>query len=215
MPTFISIKLHARIFSSTSDGCTHGQLRLFSNRFVNYSADGRIGRLEFCYRGVWSTVSSYIWYSLQSAIACRELGLNTTSPRIVPRMNFGPANGPNVYIYCRGPVPYLNNCSIQPADIASPYYGAPTPYYINLYCPQQREFVYFFCVLIVIPFSFFCTCIIACNDGEVRLVNGTRPHNGRVEMCIGNTWGTISDDRWSYADGRVLCRQLGYSDRGK
>ena len=59
-------------------------------------------------------------------------------------MNFGPANGPNVYIFCRGPVLYLNNCSVQPADIASPYYGAPTPYYINLYCPQQREFVYFF-----------------------------------------------------------------------
>ena len=54
----------------------------------------------------------------------------------------------------------------------------------------------------------------ACTDGDVRLVNGSIPNEGRVEICYNSTWGTISDFGWSYSDTRVVCRQLGYADIG-
>ena len=51
----------------------------------------------------------------------------------------------------------------------------------------------------------------ACNDGGIRLVGGTRPHEGRVEVCLNSRWGTVCDDAWGNVDASVACRQLGYS----
>ena len=54
-----------------------------------------------------------------------------------------------------------------------------------------------------------------CNHGAVRLVNGSIPSEGRVEVCINSVWGKVCDARWGIEDAGVVCRQLGYTPEGK
>uniref|UniRef100_A0A8D1ZPT1 SRCR domain-containing protein n=2 Tax=Sus scrofa TaxID=9823 RepID=A0A8D1ZPT1_PIG len=44
----------------------------------------------------------------------------------------------------------------------------------------------------------------------VRLVGGSGPHEGRVEIFHDGQWGTVCDDRWELRGGLVICRSLGY-----
>ena len=48
-----------------------------------------------------------------------------------------------------------------------------------------------------------------CSDGELRLVDGADPSQGRVEVCINNAWGTICDNLFRTPDAKVICHQLG------
>lgn len=53
---------------------------------------------------------------------------------------------------------------------------------------------------------------VSCVPGDVRLVNGSVPSEGRVEVCSGEVWGSISafpGYRWLFAEAEVTCRQLG------
>ena len=33
---------------------------------------------------------------------------------------------------------------------------------------------------------------------------------GRLEVCFGQRWGTISSDGWTEANSQVVCNDLGY-----
>ena len=51
-------------------------------------------------------------------------------------------------------------------------------------------------------------------DGQILLLDGTQPSNGRVEVCQNGIWGLVCDDMWDDRDAAVVCRQLGYNAQG-
>ena len=53
-----------------------------------------------------------------------------------------------------------------------------------------------------------------CNETDIRLAGGIGDMEGRVEICLGGSWGTVCDDLWGTSDARVACRQLGLPDAG-
>ena len=62
-----------------------------------------------------------------------------------------------------------------------------------------------------------CTAYFSavCTENDIRLVGGTAPTEGRVELCRNQSWGTVCDDFWGTPDATVVCRQLGYSTIGE
>ena len=55
---------------------------------------------------------------------------------------------------------------------------------------------------------------VVCTNGDLRLAGSSVLGQGRVEICINETWGTICDDSWGTPDATVACQALGFSRFG-
>ena len=57
----------------------------------------------------------------------------------------------------------------------------------------------------------FISFPLGCTTGVVRLTGSNYTYEGRVEICVTNTWGTVCNDHFGSSEASVVCRQLGYS----
>ena len=56
---------------------------------------------------------------------------------------------------------------------------------------------------------------VLCETNALRLVGGSNDFEGRVELCIDETWTSVcADGSWTNVDANVVCRQAGYSATG-
>ncbi len=53
--------------------------------------------------------------------------------------------------------------------------------------------------------------IATCTENSIRLVGGRNLYEGRVEVCVLETWRTVCSMNWGTEDAAVSCRQLGFS----
>ena len=53
-----------------------------------------------------------------------------------------------------------------------------------------------------------------CVEGNVQIVGGVNETEGRVEVCLGGSWGGVCSNSWTYEDARVVCKQFGYPYTG-
>ena len=60
-------------------------------------------------------------------------------------------------------------------------------------------------------------CNDPCINGSVRLVDGSNPNEGRVEVCKSGVWGTVCNGFGGFgtAEARVICRHLNLPYAGK
>uniref|UniRef100_A0A1X7TQF9 SRCR domain-containing protein n=2 Tax=Amphimedon queenslandica TaxID=400682 RepID=A0A1X7TQF9_AMPQE len=173
---------------STYSNCTDGDIRLIGGR-TEYE-----GRVEVCINNAWGTVynshSYYDYYSEYFAqTVCNALGF--TSPGAMYMhdydTNFGEGSGPILlYTYCYSSRNSLLDCTLQPQ-----------------YIPDVSH-----------EYDAGVRCEIPCKNGDIRLVGGSDPLVGRVELCVNKTWGTVCDDYWDDNDASVVCRQVGFSGQG-
>ena len=54
------------------------------------------------------------------------------------------------------------------------------------------------------------SCEGHCIDGDVRLEDGAREYEGRIEVCYNGEWGTVCDDDIDDSVAEKLC--VGNSD---
>ncbi len=52
-----------------------------------------------------------------------------------------------------------------------------------------------------------------CQNGDVRLVDGSIEMEGRVEVCYAEEYGTVCGNGFNIRAASVVCRQLGYSSQ--
>ena len=54
-----------------------------------------------------------------------------------------------------------------------------------------------------------------CLDGDIRLVGGSTPNEGSVQVCLNGAWGSVCHHSFHVNEARVACAQLGYQRAGK
>eukprot|EP00118_Oscarella_pearsei_P005133 m.23111 g.23111 ORF g.23111 m.23111 type:complete len:385 (+) comp28441_c0_seq2:1239-2393(+) len=147
------------------------------------------GRVEVLYNGEWGTVCSDDWGIADARVVCKQLGY-PDAYNAKTAAYFGAGRG-TIWmddVRCNGDEEFLKDCSLRELGEEN--------------CDHHED------------------AGVVCVGGSVddigftgvRLVGGSFPSEGKLEVFHNNEWGSVCDDFWTFGSSRVVCRQLGYSD---
>ncbi|XP_071804947.1 uncharacterized protein [Asterias amurensis] len=152
------------------------------------------GRVEIFYEGQWGTVCDDLWGFQDAAVACRQLGFPGAVRATTAAAEFTIGDGPIVLddLECTGDERTLGECTHRGWGDSNCGHSEDA----GVVCATS--------VTTAVP------GVTSVPDGSVRLMDGSGPHEGRVEVFYEGQWGTVCDDLWSFQDAAVACRQLGF-----
>ncbi|XP_041453581.1 deleted in malignant brain tumors 1 protein-like [Lytechinus variegatus] len=139
------------------------------------------GRVEIYHRGIWGTVCDDFWDMKEADVVCRQLGFSGSSEPMRGGV-FGMGNS-RIHlddVTCEGTEKELLNCSHAPWNEHNCLHGEDA--------------------------GVICHSL----EGAIRLVDGVYPNEGRVEVYLEASWGTVCDHHWDISDANVVCKFLGY-----
>ncbi|XP_063985117.1 uncharacterized protein LOC135166617 isoform X2 [Diachasmimorpha longicaudata] len=185
------------------------------------------GRVEVKVLGHWGQVCDDGFGMIDAEVICKELGFNLGALEVRPGGFFGNMDPPNVFMVdqlkCRGNETSLRECDFNGWGI----HNCSPEEAVGVVCKTAQNT----CKdgewkcdnsPVCIRTPFICDEVVDCPDGsdesplhcevpfEIRLVNGSRSTEGRVEVRHHGVWGTVCDDDFTHAAARVICRALGY-----
>jgi deleted-in-malignant-brain-tumors protein 1 len=161
--------------------CINGNIRLTGGQ--PFVAEGN---LEYCYHGSWS-LFCYLGHT-EAIVACRQLGYTQYDiTSIINDGRFGQSLITSLFqnITCGSNIATtysLSNCIITDR------------------CQSRCQY----------PYGIFCYEPKNCQEGAVRLVNGTSSEAGRLEVCSNGIWGSVCGKGFDVTDAYVVCRELGF-----
>ncbi|XP_071839533.1 scavenger receptor cysteine-rich domain-containing protein DMBT1-like isoform X3 [Apostichopus japonicus] len=150
-------------------------------RLVGGSSESE-GRVEVFENGEWGTVCDDLWDESDATVVCQQLGYS--SVETVDASDSFPVGSGRIWfddVQCTGSETTLRDCTMNGVGVHN--------------CAHYEDV------------AVICSSEI---ETRVRLVGGSTPSEGRVEVYHRGEWGTVCDDLWDINDGHVVCRELGY-----
>uniref|UniRef100_A0A8C5KJF2 Scavenger receptor cysteine rich family, 4 domains n=1 Tax=Jaculus jaculus TaxID=51337 RepID=A0A8C5KJF2_JACJA len=163
------------------------------------------GRVEVLYAGGWGTVCDDDWDFADARVACREAGCGPALGA-TGLGHFGYGRGPVLLdnVGCTGTETRLSDCF----HLGWGQHNCGHHEDAGALCEGEAELNWgpWASQAPAWPASNLPSC--PCT-GHLRLASGAHRCEGRVELFLGQRWGTVCDDAWDLRAAGVLCRQLG------
>ncbi|XP_076454752.1 uncharacterized protein LOC143289600 isoform X2 [Babylonia areolata] len=145
------------------------------------------GRVEVFTDGSWGTVCDDTFDLYDAIVVCRMLGYQSLVPEVHGDSHYGEGQG-TIWldqVACSGAESSLFQCAHAGVGIHD--------------CKHSEDV------------GVDCAPANASSLTLVRLVNGTRPSEGRLEVSIGGVWGTVCNNGFDVTDASVVCSMLNFT----
>nr|XP_060625157.1 neurotrypsin-like [Anolis sagrei ordinatus] len=171
------------------DPFAEGSIRLSGGHSPNE------GRVEVYHNGGWGCVCDDGWTGINAQVACRQLGFSGPA-RLASEGEFASGKGFILLddVACMGTEQSLFDCPHSNWG----QHDCSHEEDVGVHCSLESNSI-----------------TIEAAELPLRLVDGERTKEGRIEILLNGQWGGICGDGWTDRDAAVACRQLGYSGVAK